>query len=82
MIHVEYRSQHNPEYHRLLDELEAKYPPKRFVAISEGKDVGNNDDFDALVRQLDEGGFPRSKTHIVQVGNEAPDYIEFGFPYA
>ena len=82
MIHIEYRSQNNPEYHRLLDELEAKYPPERFVAISEGKEVGNDDDFDELVSQMDEGVYPRIKTHIVQVGNEAPDYIEFGYPYA
>ena len=82
MIQVEYRSQNNPEYHKLFDVLEAKYPPNRFVAISEGKEVGNNDDFEELVRQMDASGYARSKTHIVQVGNEAPDYMEFCHPYA
>ncbi len=82
MIHVEYRTQHNPEYHKLLDELEAKYPSKRFVAICDGKECGNDDDFDRLLRSLDQLGIPRDRSHIVQVGNEAPDYVELFFPYA
>lgn len=77
MIHIEFRSQHNPEYHKLLDELEAKYPPMRFVGIRNNQECGNSDDFDELVRVLDASGFPRSETYIVQVGNEAPDYVEF-----
>lgn len=66
------QTQNVAAYDRLRAELERTHPPLRFVAFSEGRVVGDSDDYFALHEAVK--GLPN--VMVVRLGDEPPDYLE------
>ena len=62
-------------YKRLKDEIAQTYPRGRFVAIHEGKIVGDAGSFEELDATLTAQGVRSREALIVQAGISFPDYV-------
>jgi hypothetical protein len=73
----EERDQNQAAFKRLKPDIDRTYPFGRFVAIHQGKVVGDAATFQELDDALNASGLTSRNILVVQAGVEYPDYIRF-----
>jgi hypothetical protein len=71
----ENREKNQTAYRQLKDTINANYPSGQFVAIDEGRIVGDAGSFPELVAKLESQGRHPPDILIVQAGMNYPEHI-------
>lgn len=69
------RDQNQAAFKKLKPEIDRTYPFGRFVAIHQGKVVGNAVTFEELDDDLNARGLTSRNILVIQAGVEYPDFI-------
>jgi hypothetical protein len=70
------RQQNEAAYERLKPSIDQTYPAGRFVAIHEGRIVGDAASFVELDRMLTANGLTSPEILVIQAGVDYPDYVD------
>jgi hypothetical protein len=62
-----------PDYEKLKDEIDSRYPSGRFVALRAGQVIADSESHPSLVKQLQALGETPQNMLIVQAGVEYPE---------
>jgi hypothetical protein len=75
MAAMDQRQLNQAAFRQLKDDIAKRYPPGRYVAISEGKILGDSDRFEELDTTLRKLGQTSTEVLVVQAGVDYPDFV-------